>query len=157
MAILLQEVPIQGVKWGWYTSSEPRMHLQWMGQCLKVFLEKRGHRSFEPSDTAAGVSRAEWSKFRSAVERKRRLIERHWTSWMIQRMWLSVRLDQTIVTVTAYPTLPTRFTRTFDLAKLVPEVPQKLALNANRATMEMTIGTKRRRYHYFLPDILWQD
>src|SRR5215471_9965240 len=54
LAVILRDVP-GGYNWGWYSREDSRMHLQTVDDVhrnlYKVWLEKKGTRTFEPAGT----------------------------------------------------------------------------------------------------------
>ena len=170
---ILRNIP-KGFSWGWYSREDPRMHLQTVDSKnlnrYKVWLEKNGKRVFEPAGRIPGKV---LSALEEEVTKLRSHVEGRWTNFMIENDWLIHTMRGSVITLTAYPGFPGgRFTRSFDLADYlqgiynpvsqmwpkIPVKPDEVVLNDEMAAVEIWPQRhESRRYHIFLPDILWED
>ncbi len=150
------------------------MHLQTVDKKnrnrYKVWLEKNGKRTFEPSER---IPAKILKPLEAEVTRLRRHIEGRWADLMIDNDWLTLAMSGREVTVIAYPQVPgARFTRTFDIAEYFPArynpmsqiknktpiKPEDLVLSEEMAAIEVfPLKDESRRHHIFLPTILWKD
>jgi hypothetical protein len=175
--IVLEGVPSKGFDWGWFSREDPRMHLQLVSRRqaklgYKVWLERDGKRVFEPNPQLARAPRKLFLAVQERIEQERPQIEREWAAFMILQTWMALRLDGSVITVTAYPRMATRFTRTVDLAREIPGLydpfypmvakepikAEEVTLNPDVVAIEIwPQKPKSRRMHIELPSILWQD
>lgn len=175
IAVKLPNVP-KGVNWGWYSREDTRMHLQTVDSknrnAYEIWLEKDGKRIFEP---ASSIPAKVLSKLEAVANHqpRRSNIEGRWVELMIQNGWIELHMRGSVITLIAYPHVPgSRFTRTIDLAdylrgiydpnsKLSPKKPvqpDEVVLSKEMAAIEIWPQLdESRRYHIFLPDILWKD
>ena len=124
MAVILRGTANRN--WGWFSREDERLHLQTVDKDAmrgpkkaKVWLENKGRRIFEiaaPGD----LTSKEWKKLETAVSGKRDLIESRWTAFMVEHHWLAATIEESAVTLTAYPGTHNRFTRTIDLVAIFP-------------------------------------
>jgi hypothetical protein len=173
MAVILRGVP-KGYNRGWFSREDPRMHLQTVDSkhhdLYKVWLEKKGKRVFEP---AAEIPSTVHKRLRAEVTAKRRHVEGRWVNFMIANHWLSLSMKDSLITVTAYPSVPgSRFTRVVDLADYLqgiynprsqmwpkePVKPEEVILSPELPAIEIWPQKEESlRYHILLSTILWQD
>lgn len=143
------------------------MHLQTVDEqhqgkyALKVWLEKKGRRVFEPvGKIPVKVLKA----LEADLTPDRRHVEVRWVNFMIKKNWL--RLDVSHlpkVTLSAYPGTPNKFTRTIDLTQEMAEFyalqvqPEDVTLNSDLAALEIWPQKEEgNRFHITLPEILWE-
>jgi hypothetical protein len=175
MAVILPNVP-KGVNWGWYSREDTRMHLQTVDSknrnAYKVWLEKDGKRVFEPATAIPAKILKKLEEVANDAPRRGN-IEGRWVELMIQNNWLELHMRDTLITLIAYPHVPgSRFTRILDLrdylrgiydpdSKMWPKTPVKpdeVVLSKDLAAIEIWPQLEEsRRYHIYLPDILWKD
>lgn len=174
MAVILRNVP-RGYDWGWFSREDPRMHLQVVDRehlrlHYKVWLEEKGQRVFE---AAARIPEKILKKIEEQVAENRDLIEDQWTRFMIDKKWLALALDGSLITLTAYPVFAgSRFQRTLDLADEFPGLydpspqvrtrgpvkPDELILSSEMNAIEIRPRLhESERHHIYLPPILWRD
>lgn len=173
MAVILRNVP-KGYNWGWFSREDPRMHLQTVDQKsineYKVWLEQDGRRVFK-SDGA--IPAKILKSIEAEVSSKRAHLEARWTNFMIEKGWLRLHVQGSVITVTAYPDVPgSRFTRTVDLADYLqgiyspdsqvwprePVKPEEVVLSRELPAIEIwPQKDESLRHHILLPPILWQD
>lgn len=176
MVVILRRVP-KGYDWGWFSREDPRMHLQTVDEQhrkrpFKVWLEEKGRRICEPAGEIPGKV---LGKLREEVARDRYAIEDSWTVFMLKNNWLDLSLRGSLITLTAYPQFPgSRFTRSVDLADYLrgiydphsqlsprekkPVKPDEVVLSRELNAIEIwPQQPESRRYHIYLPPILWVD
>lgn len=115
MPVIVRNTP-PGYNWGWYSTEEPRLHLQTVDQqhrnAFKIWLEQRGRRICEAADK---IPSKVFKAVQAAVARNRMTIEDHWVSFAIRQQWMRAHLAAPFVTVVVYPNTPSAFTRNIDL------------------------------------------
>jgi|LSQX01.3.fsa_nt_gb hypothetical protein len=167
MAVILRNVP-PSYNWGFYSREEPRMHLQVVDPQhrrlgYKVWLEERGRRVFLPlPGIPAKVLKSLQQEV--SVSRRRDGIEHEWVDLMIQKQWLSVRLEWPLIRIFAYPGTPNAFERQLNLLADFSEefariiTPEDVVLNEELACLELLPDRhESRRPHIRLQPILWTD
>ena len=171
-------VPTQDVPpkhdWGWASREDPRMHLQSRlpekGENYKVWLEEKGRRTFIPvkrtkeTDKYDTMSSKIEDAIRAHVAHSREAIENRWVQIMLDKDWLSYEVyDGTKVIITAYPTYPTKFSRTIDILTFYPailrHVQEPLKVGLDRGAAGLAVGHEddpRRRNTIPFRTILWE-
>jgi hypothetical protein len=146
--LVVEDVPPKH-DWGWASREDPRMHLQSRlpekGENYKVWLEEKGRRTFIPvkrtkeTDKYDTMSSKIEDAIRAHVAHSREAIENRWVQLMLDKDWLSYEVyDGTKVIITAYPTYPTKFSRTIDILTFYPAIlrhwqePLKVGLDRHR-------------------------
>jgi hypothetical protein len=163
MPIILRDVP-PGYNWGWYAREDPRMHVQTVDRKhrneYKLWPEERGKPVIQP---AGPVPAKVLKKVQSEVDKKRASIEAEWVHWMIELGWLILKVDGTLVTLTAYPNTPNRFDRVINLEDYVGTLvaakirPDDVRLNSEFAVIEIwPQKPETRRPFIELGPVLWQ-
>lgn len=164
MAVVLPNAP-PPYNWGWFSREDQRMHLQPVSRQhlrlhYKVWLENRGRRVIEPEP---GIPAKILKPLTKKITEWRKSIEAEWVAFMIANGWLTFRLDGEIITLTAYPKSPNRFTRVLDLAVLIPNeqsratvTPEIMNLNKEFAWLEIfTNRPEGYRITEPLAPVLW--
>ena len=162
MTVVLRNVP-PGYNWGWYSREDQRMHLQTVDRehrnQYKVWLEKKGSRVFEP---AGQIPARVLKSLKAEVASKRRHIEGRWGSFMIRNVWLQLHVALPLVSITAYPNTPNKFTRIIDLTtwlepkQLATLSPEIIELNRDMAALRLwTNRPEEQCYDVRLSKLLW--
>jgi hypothetical protein len=160
MPVVLRGTP-SGFDWGFYSSEDPRMHIQTVNPDrdgdYKVWLERDGRRVFEPDEAMPAKVRkvleqkidAEWGR-----------IAHRWVKQMIQKGWLRLDVRGSSAVLTAYPGTSHSFTRQVDLAR--HGTPRSYATNKDVYLDPefacLTLDGDRpedERVLVSLPEILW--
>lgn len=161
MPVLVRKV--SGFDWGFYSSEEPRMHLQTLRNpkaSYKVWLESSGRFVVEP-DGKVPAKVLEALKRRLAEPRAAWRVRAEWVNQMIVKDWLRFQREGSIVTLTAYPGTPHAFRREIDLSKHASPRrfadPRDVLLDAETASL--VIGARRPEDEWVLvnlADVLWE-
>jgi hypothetical protein len=101
---------------------------------------------------------------RAHVAHSREAIENRWVQLMLDKDWLSYEVyDGTKVIITAYPTYPTKFSRTIDILTFYPailrHVQEPLKVGLDRGAAGLAVGHEddpRRRNTIPFRTILWE-
>lgn len=124
MAAVLRNVSKRD--FGFFTREDQRMHLQTVDDGrsrpkVKVWLEEKGRRIFQPAEDGKGSFRAaDFAKLKERVEAERTDIEREWLRLMVKQAWITAKLYGSDVVLTAYPHTHNSFQRILDLKKEFP-------------------------------------
>jgi hypothetical protein len=165
MPVILRDAPAP-LNWGWFSNEDPRMHLQTLNREnrgrneLKAWLEKGGRRVIEwASQPAAAKTRA---SFEELVRKNREAIEDAWIALMIDKGWLSLRLEGHVLIITAYPGHDS-FRRMIDLKAEFAGTYESLSeddLGLDPELSAVVLWKKRpeaKRQHLRLVGRLWKD
>lgn len=140
--------------WSFVESAGPRLHLEWSGSQHRLWLERRGQRTFEP---AAPFDPAVLGMLerRLADVATRADLECSWAKWMLLHGWLDVEWEseQSLV-LHAYPNLPGAFQRRVSLRDLGPE-PRPLCPQDVRLSRESGALVLWGERHFPLSGLLW--
>jgi hypothetical protein len=131
-----------------------------------VWLENRGKRTFELS--TGEISGSDLKKLRSQVEREREYLEVQWSVFMANNDWITLELNGSVVTITAYPKSHNKFTRTLDLQDQFPGAyknekswsQKEIFVSVDEEHASLAVGPQREmdlRNHIRLDKILWED
>jgi hypothetical protein len=173
MTVVFRRVP-KGYDWRWFSREDPRMHLQTVDSkhftAYKVWLERKGKRVFEP---AGDIPATILNQLKAEVSSKRLHVEGRWVNLMIANEWLTWHTRGSLVTLTAYPSIPgSKFSRVIDLADYLQGIynpesrlwpkdkprPEDVVLSRELPAIEIwPQKDESLRYHILLPPILWQD
>jgi hypothetical protein len=133
MAVVLRNVIEHD--WGFFSREDQRMHLQTVdegsreGQKLqtvdegsregqkkaKVWLEERGRKICESAD-----GKVTGADLRAKIEAEREHIEVMWISFMLKNDWITAKLKDSDIMLTAYPKSHNRYERVVNLREIFP-------------------------------------
>jgi len=145
MAVVLRNVIEHD--WGFFSREDQRMHLQTVDEGsregqkkAKVWLEERGRKICESADgkvtgadlrkqergrkiceSADGkVTGADLRKLQAKIEAEREHIEVMWISFMLKNDWITAKLKDSDIVLTAYPKSHNRYERVVNLREIFP-------------------------------------
>jgi len=161
-----------GFNWGWFSREDERMHIQVVGRQpeadLGFWLETRGTKVFEPrNEVTRKLTSKDKGEILAKLRQERVHVEEEWASLMIQKDWISARLDGTDLKVVAYPGTPGSFKRIVDLRKEFPGIYVKgngppvdsegIRFDSDKVSVVLN-GNRHERKHIYLPllDFLWE-
>jgi hypothetical protein len=145
---------LPGLEWCFAESAGPRLHLQWAGSEHRVWLERRGQRTFEPDAWLdAGVLGPLQRRLGDATTRVD--LEREWAKWMLLQGWLELEWEsEQSVVLHAYPNLPGAFQRRVSLQGLGPQ-PRAVCPHDVRLSYESGALVLWGERELPLSDLLW--
>jgi hypothetical protein len=163
LPVLIRSMPA-GFNWGFYSSEEPRMHLQTLpgAEPHKIWLETQGRWSI---DKCGKVPTKIFNALKRTLEAEPLLawrVRAEWVRQMMAKHWLELRVSGHEAMVTAYPRTPHAFERAIDLREHA-----RPALYANgtkdvrldEETASLMIGSSRPEHSRVLvnlADVLWE-
>jgi hypothetical protein len=123
MAVVLRNVIEHD--WGFFSREDQRMHLQTVDEGsregqkkAKVWLEERGRKICESAD--GKVTGADLRKLQAKIEAEREHIEVMWISFMLKNDWITAKLKDSDIVLTAYPKSHNRYERVVNLREIFP-------------------------------------
>lgn len=161
-----------GYNWGWFSREDQRMHIQVVGRHPEAdwgfWLETRGAKVFEPrNEVTRQLSSKEKADILGKLRKEHIHVEEEWTVLMIQKDWITARIEGADLKVVAYPGTPGSFERIVDLRQKFPGIYVKgngppvdsegVRFDSDKVSVVLN-GSRHERKHIYLPllDFLWE-